>query len=50
MLPPDKVDAEMAYLQIAIDKTASVAEHEAWGWLQEAIAAHRAAALSTPVA
>ena len=24
----------MAYLQIAIDKTAGPAEREAWGWLQ----------------
>jgi hypothetical protein len=43
MLPAPKVDAEMAYLQIAIDKTAGPAEHEAWGWLREAIAAHRRA-------
>lgn len=42
MLPPEKVDSEMAYLQIAISKTASAAEHEAWGWLQEAVARHRA--------
>jgi uncharacterized protein len=42
MLPAAKVDAEMAYLQIAIDKTAGPEEHEAWGWLREAIAAHRA--------
>lgn len=42
MLPAAKVDAEMAYLQIAIDKTAGAAEHEAWAWLQEAVAAHRA--------
>ncbi len=42
MLSPDKVEAEMAYLQIAIDKTAGAGEHEAWGWLQEAVAAHRA--------
>ena len=41
-LPREKVDAEMAYLQIAIDKTAGPDEREAWGWLQEAIAAHRA--------
>jgi hypothetical protein len=40
MLPAEKVSSEMAYLQIAIDKTASAAEHEAWGWLQEAVAAH----------
>ncbi|HEY4065443.1 MAG TPA: DUF447 domain-containing protein [Burkholderiaceae bacterium] len=44
MLPPDKVNAEMAYLQIAIDKTAGPEEHEAWGWLSAAVAAHRAAA------
>ena len=44
MLPAEKVDAEMAYLQIAIDKTAGPEEHEAWGWLTEAVARHRAAA------
>ena len=44
LLPPEKIDAEMAYLQIAIDKTAGPAEHEAWGWLRDAIAAHRAQA------
>jgi hypothetical protein len=43
MLPDDKVDAEMAYLQIAIDKTAGPQEREAWGWLQEAVQRHRAA-------
>lgn len=43
MLPQRKIDAEMAYLQIAIDKTAGPEEHEAWGWLQDAVAAHRAA-------
>ena len=41
MLPPDKIDAEMAYLQIAIDKTAGPAEHEAWGWLVAAVRRHR---------
>lgn len=44
MLAPAKIDAEMAYLQIAIDKTASETEHEAWGWLRAAVAAQRAAA------
>ncbi|MFZ2651961.1 MAG: DUF447 domain-containing protein [Burkholderiaceae bacterium] len=44
MLAPQKVDTEMAYLQIALDKTAGEAEHEAWAWLREAVAAHRAAA------
>jgi hypothetical protein len=43
MLPPEKIDSEMRYLQIAIDKTADLAELEAWGWLQKAIAQHRAA-------
>jgi uncharacterized protein len=44
MLPAEKIDSEMRYLQIAIDKTADLAELEAWGWLQEAIAKHRNAA------
>jgi len=49
MLPAAKVDAEMSYLQIAIDKTAGPEEREAWGWLTEAVARHRAAApQSTP--
>ena len=42
MLPPEKVATEMRYLQIAIDKTAGDAEREAWGWLQDAVAAHAA--------
>jgi hypothetical protein len=44
MLPQDKVDSEMAYLQIAIDKTAGPEEHEAWGWITDAVARHRIAA------
>jgi hypothetical protein len=44
MLPAAKVDAEMKYLQIAIDKTAGPEEREAWGWLTDAVARHRAAA------
>ena len=35
MLPKEKVMAESAYLQIAIDKTAGERELEAWGWLLE---------------
>lgn len=42
LLSDDKVDTEFGYLQIAIDKTASDAEREAWQWLREAVAAHRA--------
>jgi hypothetical protein len=43
MLDDEKVDREFAYLQIAIDKTAGPHELEAWQWLREAVAAHRAA-------
>ena len=42
MLPADKIDREMAYLQIAIDKTAGDNERTAWGWLVAAVARHRA--------
>jgi uncharacterized protein len=42
MLPPQKVDSEMAYLQIAINKTAGPGEREAWGWLLDAVQRHRA--------
>jgi hypothetical protein len=45
LLSPAKIDAEMAYLQIAIDKTAGAPELEAWAWLQEAVARHRAPAM-----
>lgn len=37
MLPADKVDRELDYLTIAIDKTAGPDELEAWGWLLEAV-------------
>lgn len=43
MLPAEKVEREMAYLEIAIGKTAGEAEREAWGWLVEAVAGHRRA-------
>jgi uncharacterized protein len=43
MLPIEKIQTEMAYLQIAIDKTAGPGEREAWGWLLDAVAAHKAA-------
>ncbi|MDX2309639.1 MAG: DUF447 family protein [Hyphomicrobium sp.] len=42
MLPADKVEAELKYLEIAIEKTAGDREREAWGWLMERIAAWRA--------
>lgn len=37
ILPKEKVLTEMAYLQIAIDKTAGARELEAWRWLVEKI-------------
>ncbi len=40
LLPREKIETELAYLQIAIDKTAGPCEHEAWGWLREAVARH----------
>jgi uncharacterized protein len=39
MLPRDKIEREIAYLQIAVDKTAGAAEQEAWQWLMDRIAA-----------
>jgi hypothetical protein len=44
MLPAEKIDTEFGYLQIAIDKTAGPDELQAWGWLKDAVAAHRAGA------
>ena len=44
MLPPEKIERELAYLQIAIDKTADPRERQAWDWLMERIAEHRAKA------
>ncbi len=43
LLPREKIEREIAYLSIAIDKTAGPREREAWGWLMEMIEAHRAA-------
>lgn len=37
ILPAEKIDQELEYLQIAIDKTAGQREIEAWGWLMEHI-------------
>jgi len=41
MLTDEKIDNEIAYLQIAIDKTASEHELEAWGWLMDRIKSFR---------
>ncbi len=42
MLPLKKIDAELAYLHIGLEKTAGEKEREAWGWLMAVIDAHRA--------
>ena len=42
LLPPEKIDSEIAYLTIAVDKTAGPREHEAWGWLMQAVADYKA--------
>ncbi len=42
MLPIEKIESEMTYLQIAIDKTAGPNELEAWEWLVERIENHKA--------
>ena len=40
MLPRAKIENEIAYLQIAINKTAGAAEHEAWDAVLAKITAH----------
>ncbi len=40
MLPREKVEREIEYLRIAVNKTAGPAELEAWEWLMGAVGAH----------
>jgi hypothetical protein len=42
LLPRAKVEAEIAHLAIAVEKTAGAEETEAWAWLMEAVRAHYA--------
>jgi hypothetical protein len=42
MLPRERVAQEIAYLAVAVGKTAGPAEQEAWDWLMEKIARHDA--------
>lgn len=44
MLPPEKIEAELKYLEIAISKTAGARELEAWGWLMQRLDTWRAEA------
>ena len=39
MLPRDKVESEIAYLSVAVEKTAGEREAEAWSWLLERVRA-----------
>lgn len=50
MLPREKVEREIAYLGIAVGKTASEAEREAWDWLTQAIRVHYDASSATATA
>ena len=40
-LPAEKIDREMAWLRIAVEKTAGPREREAWRWLEDRIAGRR---------
>jgi hypothetical protein len=42
LLPREKIEKEMAYLEIAVSKTAGAAEGQAWNWLMEKVRAHYA--------
>jgi len=42
-LPWDKIESELAYLRIGLEKTAGEREWEAWGWLMETIETFRLA-------
>jgi Protein of unknown function (DUF447). len=44
LLPAAKIEAEIGYLAVAIEKTAGPREREAWGWLMDRIAQFRAGA------
>ena len=41
LLPAGKIDREMEYLRIAVEKTAGPREREAWQWLVDRIADYR---------
>ena len=43
MLPREKVEQEIAYLSIAIEKTAGPDEAQAWSWLMDEIKARYSA-------
>ena len=41
MLPPEKIASEIAYLEIAIGKTAGPREQQAWDWLMARVREHQ---------
>jgi hypothetical protein len=41
LLTEEKLNREITYLQIAIEKTAGRSEREAWHWLMQSVEAHR---------
>ncbi len=41
LLPEDKIQREISYLQQGMEKTAGPREREAWSWLMAAIAGHQ---------
>jgi uncharacterized protein len=47
MLPREKVEREIAYLEIAVSKTAGAAERQAWDWLMQAISEYYAGAAAS---
>ncbi len=40
LLPRERIERELAYLETAIDKTAGLQEREAWKWLIDKVHAH----------
>ncbi len=48
-LPREKIEREIEYLKIAIDKTAGPQEKEAWGWLMEKVEQHYACSRPNPL-
>ncbi len=44
MLPREKIQAELDYLRIGLEKTAGEKEREAWAWLMDVIEQHQSGA------
>lgn len=44
LLPREKIERDIEYLRIAVEKTADAAEKEAWDWLMDKVADHYASA------